>query len=40
MMHFPTADLGLGDSQTEACLTGQTLGGVAFSGCDNVSIVK
>ena len=40
LMHFPTRDLGLADGQSEVCLSGQTLGGVAFEGCDSIYVVK
>jgi hypothetical protein len=40
VLHFSTQSLNLQLSDTEACLTGKTLGGQDFKGCDSVRIVK
>jgi len=40
ILHFSTQSLNLQLSDTEACLTGKTLGGQDFEGCDSVLIVK
>ncbi len=40
VLHFRTQDTGIAVGDTEACLTGQTLGGAEFEGCDAVRVVK
>lgn len=40
VLHFKTQDLNLQPGDTEACLSGKTLGGQDFEGCDSVRIVK
>lgn len=40
VFHFATQALDLAGHATEACLTGSTAGGQAFTGCDSVRIVK
>ncbi len=40
VLHFKTQDLNLQLGDTEACLTGKTLSGQEFEGCDSVRIVK
>ncbi|MDP3064093.1 MAG: PKD domain-containing protein [Chloroflexota bacterium] len=40
VFHFDTSALNLTAISTEACLTGVTLGGVAFIGCDSVRILS
>jgi len=40
VLHFETQDLDLQPDDTEACLTGKTLSGQEFKGCDSVNIVK
>ncbi|MFH0791036.1 MAG: choice-of-anchor U domain-containing protein [Candidatus Omnitrophota bacterium] len=40
VLHFKTQDLNLEPSDTEACLTGKTLSGQEFKGCDSVQIVS
>ncbi|MEW6214833.1 MAG: hypothetical protein AB1478_06460 [Nitrospirota bacterium] len=40
ILHFSTQSLNLQPSDIEACLTGKTLGGQDFEGCDSVRIVK
>lgn len=39
ILHFRTQDTGIAPSDTEACLTGETLGGVLIEGCDSVRTV-
>ena len=39
VLHFPTQDTGIAEGDTEACLTGQTHGGVRIMGCDSVRTV-
>ena len=38
--HFRTQSASITQSDTEACLVGQTTGGQAFQGCDAVRIVS
>lgn len=38
MLHFPTAEAGLPVGETEVCLTGSTIDGRAFEGCDVVDV--
>jgi YVTN family beta-propeller protein len=40
VLHFRTQDLTLQPGDTEACLSGQTTNGQAFTGCDSVHIIK
>jgi hypothetical protein len=40
VLHFSTQSLNLKPGDTETCLTGKTLSGQEFEGCDSVSIVK
>ena len=40
VLHFSTQSLNLNSGDTEACLTGKTLSGQDFKGCDSVNIVK
>ena len=40
LFHFKTQDTGIKCDDTEATLTGETVGGVAFTGTDTVNIVK
>jgi len=40
VLHFRTKDLNLTLEDTEACLTGATLEGQQFIGCDDVRIIK
>jgi hypothetical protein len=40
VLHFSTQSLSLNSGDTEACLTGKTLSGQEFKGCDSVNIVK
>ena len=40
VLHFRTKDLNLTLEDTEACLTGATLEGQKFIGCDDVRIIK
>ena len=40
VLHFSTQSLNLKSGDTEACLTGKTLSGQEFEGCDSVKIVK
>ena len=40
VLHFKTQELNLQPGDTEACLTGKTLSGQEFEGCDSVRIVK
>jgi hypothetical protein len=37
--HYLTQDTGIASGNTEACLTGQTTGGVGIEGCDSVNTV-
>jgi hypothetical protein len=39
VLHFATQDLSCLTGATEACLTGETLSGVEFKGCDSVRII-
>ena len=36
--HYKQKDTGLSSGDTEACLTGETLGGILFEGCDSVRV--
>lgn len=38
VMHFTTKDIGLSAGDTEVCISGKTLGGNDFEGCDAVSV--
>ncbi len=38
MTHYRTQDAGLSVGDTEACVTGATLGGVSFEGCDAIRV--
>ncbi|MCX8031673.1 MAG: hypothetical protein N3A59_08885 [Thermodesulfovibrionales bacterium] len=40
VLHFRTQSLNLKFGDTEACLTGMTINGQSFKGCDSVRIVK
>jgi hypothetical protein len=40
VLHFKTQDLNLQVGDTKACLSGKTLAGQEFKGCDSVRIVK
>lgn len=40
VLHFKTQDLNLQLGDTQACLTGKTIDGQDFEGCDSVRIVK
>ncbi len=40
VLHFRTSSSGLAPSDTEACLTGSTLDGVDFVGCDVVRVLR
>ena len=35
--HYSTADTGIASGDTEACLTGETLDGIPFLGCDYIN---
>ncbi|KKM25331.1 hypothetical protein LCGC14_1596100, partial [marine sediment metagenome] len=39
VLHFLTGLMGISEGDTEACLTGQTFGGIPIEGCDAVRIV-
>jgi hypothetical protein len=39
LSHYRTEETGISMGQTEACLTGKTLGGTPFKGCDVVTTV-
>ncbi len=39
VLHFLTGLTGISEGDTEACLTGQTFGGIPIEGCDAVRIV-
>ncbi len=39
VLHFRTQETGIAAGDTEACLTGQTFGGVPIGGCDSVRTV-
>jgi hypothetical protein len=39
LLHFRTQDTGVAPGDTEACVTGLTLAGVPFEGCDSVTTV-
>jgi hypothetical protein len=39
LMQFALVDTGLHPSDSQACLTGDTLGGTAFQGCEAVVVV-
>lgn len=39
LLHFRIRSTGLGSGDVEACLHGETLGGMAFEGCDTVTPV-
>lgn len=38
MLHFPTRETGVSDTDTELCLTGFTIGGIPIKGCDIITI--
>lgn len=40
VLHFSTQDLNLRPGDNKACLSGETLNGQEFKGCDSVRIVK
>ncbi len=37
--HYRTEETGIRDGQPEACLTGETLDGVPFEGCDSIQVL-
>jgi hypothetical protein len=37
---FRISEAGLASGDTEACVTGETVGGIAFAGCDLVVILR
>jgi hypothetical protein len=37
--HYPTQETGIAEGDTEACVSGATLEGAMFEGCDSVTIV-
>jgi Tol biopolymer transport system component len=39
LLHFPTQDSGIVSGDTEACLSGQTNGGLSIEGCDGIQTV-
>ncbi len=39
LLHFPTQAMGIAVGDTQACLSGATLDGVRFAGCDSVLVV-
>ena len=40
VFHVPTRDSGLGEEDTEACVSGETMSGTPIQGCDSVRIVR
>lgn len=38
LLHFRTQETGIASTDTEACLTGETLCGLTFTGCDEIQI--
>ena len=40
MLHFPTPEAGLAPGDSDACLSGETLGGTTLLGCDLVTVIK
>jgi len=39
LLHFSTQDTGIQQGDTEACVTGNALGGVLIYGCDTINIL-
>ena len=39
LLHFKTQETGIQNTDTQACLTGSTLNGNQFEGCDSIQIV-
>ena len=40
LLHYETQQTGIDPGDTQACLTGQTFGGIPIQGCDSVKIVS
>lgn len=38
--HYQTRETGIALGDTEACLTGETLGGISFEACDSVQVYQ
>jgi hypothetical protein len=39
VLHYNTHETGIDSGDTQACLTGETVDGVAIQGCDSISLV-
>ena len=40
VLHFKTQETGIQDTDTQACLTGDTLNGTPIGGCDALKIIQ